>query len=127
MAEPAPLRRARLDAERQALRARVIEFRRRIEDDTAGLERERERMLGEDSWVGQHPMTTVTGFAVAGFVAGLAPAPSPPVGLPASAARKAASKGASMGANALRVEAGVILGDVIKGVFGGKGDASGSA
>lgn len=125
MAEPAPLRRARVDAQRQALRARVVEFRRRLEDDGEELGKERERLIGPDSWVGNHPITTVAGLAVAGFVAGLAPAPSPVA--PATAAKKVAGKGASVGLNALRVEAGVILKDIVQGMVGGGGGDDSSA
>lgn len=127
MAEAAPLRRARLDAERQALRARVVAFRRRLDEDRTALVDERERMIGPDSWLGNHPLATAAGSAAVGFAAGLAPTPRPDH-IPVSAARKAYAKGASFGLNALKVEAGVIGRDIVSGMFGrGSSDKAGRA
>ncbi len=120
MAETAALRRARLDAERQALRARVSELRRRLDEDRAALGEERERLVGPESWVANHPATVVASSAALGFAAGLAPAPKP-TAAPVSAARKVTSKGASLGLNALKIEAGVIVRDVVDGMFGRSG------
>ncbi len=124
MAEAASLRWTRLDADRQRLRARVVDFRRRLDDDRQTLAEERERLVGPESWPANHPIATVAGAAAAGFIAGIAPAPRVDK-VPVKAATTATSRGAALGLSAVKVEAGVIARDVVRAIFRGRdGDSS---
>lgn len=127
MADSTAVQKSKLDAERRALKARVSDFRGQIASDGEALLDEARRINSPESALGSHPKATVATSAAIGFVAGLAPAkvPKPHLSTPAPVS-KVAGKGASAGLGALKVEAGIVVRDLIDGMFkGGKENASG--
>lgn len=119
MAEATVLQKSQLDAERQALRVRVRRFRERIEHDREALSDEASRLVGSESPMAQHPKTLVGVSAGVGLALGLAPAKVPVPDIPAPAGL--AGKATSAAADALKVEAGIVLKDVLDGMFGKPG------
>lgn len=124
MAEATAIQKSELDAERQALRARVSRFRRQIEQDRDALKDEANRLVGSESPAAQHPKTLVAAGAGVGLALGLAPTkvPKPHVPKPPGAGM-AANKAKDIGLDALKVEAGMVLQDFVAGIFGKKDDS----
>ena len=122
MAEATTLQKSRLDAERQALRARVRRLREQIERDREAIGDEASRLVGSESPVAQHPKALVGVSAGVGLALGLAPAKVPTPDLPSPPGL--AGKATSAGFDALKVEAGVVLRDFLDGAFGKQADAS---
>jgi hypothetical protein len=123
VAETTALRRRELDAERQAVKARVTKMRRRLADDRDSVRDEASRLVGPDSPMSEHPRLLVTGSAAAGFMLGkagpgLPHPPTFPVKAIKGAAGKASGKAAGAVTDGLKVQAGVILKDFLSGVFG---------
>ena len=116
MAETTAFQKSRLDAERQALRARVRRFRERIEHDREAIGDEASRLVGSESPMAQHPKTLVGVSAGIGVALGLAPTKVPKPDIPAPAGL--AGKATNAGLDALKVEAGVVLKDFLDGAFG---------
>ena len=124
MAEPTAVQKAKLDADRQALRARVANFRNQLAADGEALADEARHLNSPESALGEHPRATVATSAAIGFAAALAPSkvPRPHLGTPAPVA-KVAGKGASAGLELLKVEAGVVIRDLVDGMFDGGKDS----
>ncbi len=116
MAEATTVQKSRLDAERQALRARVRRFREQISRDREALGEEASRLVGAESPMARHPKTLVGVSAGVGLALGLAPTKVPVPDVPAPPAL--AGKAATAGFDALKVEAGVVLRDILDGAFG---------
>ena len=118
MGEATAVQKSRLDAERQALKARVAGFRRKMAEDKEQLGDEVQRLVGRESPMAEHPRATVAASAAAGFIASMAPlrVPKPHIAPPAPV-KKAASKGAGVGLDAVKVEATMVLKDFVDGVF----------
>lgn len=117
MAEATTFQKSELDAERQALRARVRRLREQVGRDREAIGEEASRMVGSESPMARHPKTLVGVSAGIGVALGLAPVkmPSvPDISVPAGAAGKATS----IGLDTLKVEAGMVLKDVLDGMFG---------
>lgn len=124
MAEATAIQKSELDAERQALRARVSRLRRQIDHDREALKDEANRLVGSESPAAQHPKTLVAASAGVGLALGLAPTrvPKPSVPTPPGAG-KVANKAKDVGLDALKVEAGMVLQDFVAGLFGKKDDS----
>lgn len=122
MAEATALQKSQLDAERQALRARVRRFRDQIDRDREALSDEASRLAGPRSPMAQHPKALVGVSAGVGLALGLAPSKVPTPDLPSPPGL--AGKATSAGFDALKVEAGVVLKDFLDGAFGKPADTS---
>ena len=116
MAETTAVRKQELDAERQAVKARVARLRRRLDDDSKAVKDEAARLTGKDSPLSEHPGVLVAGSAALGFLVGVK-SPGPPVS--ARAAAGAASKATGTATEALKFEAGLLIRDFISGAVGG--------
>jgi hypothetical protein len=91
-----------------------------VATDGEALVDEVRRFNSPESPLGQHPKATVATSAAVGFVAALAPAKVPKPHMPSPApVKKVASKGASAGLDVLKVEAGIVIRDLVNGVFDG--------
>lgn len=118
MGEATAVQKSRLDAERQALKARVAGFRRKVAEDKEQLGDEAQRLTGPESPIAEHPKASMATAAAAGFIASMIPAKVPKPDLaPPAAVKKVASKGANVGFDAMKVEAGVVLRDFVDGMF----------
>lgn len=116
MAETTVLRRTELDAERQALKARIVRFRRHVstaKDDLQSASTSMETTLGE------HPRALVGGSAAVGFVIGLLPNSLPHPDLEPVGVLKGAVAGlATTGVDGLTSEIGMVARDFLAGVVG---------
>jgi hypothetical protein len=120
VAETTAVQKSKLDAERQALRAQVANFRRQVAADGESLMDEARRFSGPESPLAEHPKATVAASAAVGFVAARAPAHVPKPHVPGpTPVKKVAGKGASAGLDVLKVEAGVAIRDLVDGMFDG--------
>ena len=119
MAGTTTLRKQRLDAERQALKARVAQLRRRLEADRNQVQEEASRLVGRDSPLAEHPRELLAGSAAVGFLVGKTSPPVPHPNLsPVVAAREVTGKGTETIVNALKVEAGLVIRDFVSGLLG---------
>lgn len=120
MGDSTALQKAKLDADRQQVKARVSRLRTRLADDRDTLVEEGKELVRPASRLAaEHPVGLVGASAAAGFVAGLVPAPDlpkPDMAVP-SPVKKVAGKGASVGADVLKVEAAVVMKDFVNGLF----------
>lgn len=119
MAEATVLRRTQLDAEREAIKARIAQFRNRLTEDRSAVAEEARRLVGPQSSLAEHPGVLMAGSAAVGFGLGLAPAklPHPDLAPPAvlSDAAAKAAKGVLAG---LKLELAVVARDFVAGVVG---------
>ena len=116
MGEATALRKQQLDADRQAVKARVVRTRRRLAEDGDALKDEVGRLVGAESPMADHPRAVVAGSAAVGFVLGKTGAAAPSVD-PGPGVRSAAKKGAGAVTDLLKVEAVRVAKDFLSGAF----------
>jgi hypothetical protein len=118
VAETTAVQKSRLDAERKALKFQVSNFRQQLAADGEALVDEARRLNSPESALGEHPKATVATSAAIGFVAARTPAHIPKPHLPGTEpVKKVAGKGASAGFDVLKVEAGLVIRDLVDGMF----------
>jgi ElaB/YqjD/DUF883 family membrane-anchored ribosome-binding protein len=66
VADSTAVQKSKLDADRQALRARVANFRRQISEDREALADETRKIVGPESPLAEHPKATVATSAAIG-------------------------------------------------------------